>query len=45
MEALKLIERSPILRRRVYAVPVVVLVYAAGGLNELALLIKAVRGL
>ncbi|EEB5698434.1 hypothetical protein GN496_20190 [Salmonella enterica] len=45
MEALKLTERSPILRRRVYAVLVVVLVYAAGGLNGPALLIKAVRGL
>ncbi|EDX0374308.1 hypothetical protein GTL21_005113 [Salmonella enterica] len=45
VEVLKLIEESPILRRLIYSVLVVMLVYAAGGLDGLALLIKAVRGL
>ncbi|HAT1681574.1 TPA: hypothetical protein I8Y21_002235 [Klebsiella oxytoca] len=45
MEVLKLIEQSSILRKMFYAVLVVLLVWGAGGLPGLALLIKAVRGL
>lgn len=45
MEVLKLIEESPVLRRLIYSVLAVMLVYAAGGLDGLALLIKVIRGI
>lgn len=44
VEALKMLEKSPVLRRIIYTALITLLVYAPGGFTGMALLVNALKG-